>query len=65
MIAKNLRNIEPVLLKLPQLKEVTTMNYDFDDKFLLRMQQPGAKFQVNSIYGTPLDEGPMIEESNR
>ncbi len=62
---KNLRNIEPVLLKLPQLKEVTTMNYDFDDKFLLRMQQPGAKFQVNSIYGTPLDEGPMIEESNR
>ena len=62
---KNLRNIEPVLLKLPQLKEVTTMNYDFDDNFLLRMQKPGAKFQVNNIYGTPLDEGPVIEESDR
>ncbi len=62
---KNLRNIEPVLLKIPQLKAVTTMNYDFDDNFLLKMQKPGAKFKVNNIYGTPLDEGPVIEESDR
>ncbi|MBL0083207.1 MAG: hypothetical protein IPP37_12630 [Saprospiraceae bacterium] len=44
---------------------VTTLNYDFDDNFLLRMQKPGAKFQVNNIYGTPLDEGPVLEEMDR
>lgn len=62
---KNLRNIEPVLLKLPKLKVVTTMNYDFDDQFIQTMQQPGARFQVNNIYGTSLDEGPVLEEPDR
>lgn len=58
---KRIRNIEPVLMKLPHLKQITTVNYDFDDKFLFKMQQPGAKFQVNNIYGTSLDEGPVME----
>lgn len=62
---KSIRNIESVLLKLPKLKEVTTMNYDFDDNFLLRMQKPGARFKVNNIYGTSLDEAPMLEEVGR
>jgi hypothetical protein len=60
---KRIRNIEPVLMQLPRLKQVTTVNYDFDETFSQKMQQPGARFHLNAIYGTSMDEGPVLEDN--